>query len=88
MSGRSVPEKTRTRLMRPTYGSLVVLTTSATSGPSGSHVSPGAGPPSIVVISGRGCSMGEGKPAVITSSSSSMPTTAPDPGVAHVASTG
>ena len=40
-SGRSVPEKTRTRLTRPTYGSVVVLTTSATSGPSGSQVSAG-----------------------------------------------
>ena len=31
-SGSSVPEKTRTTLTRPTYGSLVVFTTSATSG--------------------------------------------------------
>ncbi len=32
-----VPEKTRTRLSRPTYGSLVVFTISATSTPLGSH---------------------------------------------------
>src|SRR4029453_1217612 len=32
-SGTRVPEKTRTRLSRPTYGSLGVLTTSATSAP-------------------------------------------------------
>ena len=38
-SGRSVPENTRTSETRPTYGSMVVLTTSATSGPSGSQVS-------------------------------------------------
>ena len=34
---RSVPENTRTRDSRPTNGSLVVRTTSATSGPSGSQ---------------------------------------------------
>ena len=32
-----MPEKTRTKESRPTNGSLVVRTTSATSGPSGSH---------------------------------------------------
>ena len=62
-SGSSVPEKTRTRLTRPTYWSLVVLTTSATSGPS--RVArrsrrrprrPG------VKTSGEGCSSGDGKP--------------------------
>ena len=36
-SGRSVPENTRTSEIRPTYGSVVVLTTSATSGPAGSQ---------------------------------------------------
>ena len=34
-SGRRVPEKTRTRDSLPTYGSEVVLMTSASSGPSG-----------------------------------------------------
>ena len=34
-----VPEKTRTRLTLPTYGSDVVLTTSASSGPFGSQLS-------------------------------------------------
>ena len=41
-SGVRVPEKTRTTLTRPTYWSLLVRTTSATSGPSGSQVT-GAG---------------------------------------------
>ena len=45
VSGRSVPENTRTRLTRPTYASVVVRTTSATSGPSGSHCSGGERPP-------------------------------------------
>ena len=36
----SVPENTRTRLTRPTYGSEVVLTTSASSGPAGSQDNP------------------------------------------------
>src|ERR1039458_2241805 len=35
-SGRSVPENTRTRLIRPTYGSVLVLITSASNGPLGS----------------------------------------------------
>ncbi len=80
-SGRTVPEKTRTRLTRPTYGSEVVLTTSATSGPSGSQVSAGPALPSGVKTSGMGCSSGEGKPATTRSSSSVTP-------AADVASTG
>src|SRR6266540_921219 len=59
-SGRSVPEKTRTRLTRPTYGSIVVLTTSATSGPFGSQVSGSRGVPSMPVTGGSGCSSGVG----------------------------
>ena len=72
-SGRRVPEKMRTREMRPTYGSVVVLTTSATSGPSGSHVSGACGEPFGAVTGGTSCSSGDGKPCVITSSSSVMP---------------
>ncbi len=44
-SGTSVPENTRAMLTRPTYWSLLVRTTSATSGPSGSQVTGPAGPP-------------------------------------------
>ena len=72
-SGRSVPQKTRTRLTRPTYGSVVVFTTSATSGPAGSAVSGSRGSPSGVVTGGSGCSSGDGKPRVTRSSSSRMP---------------
>ena len=72
-SGRRVPENTRTRLIRPTYGSEVVFTTSASSGPSGSQDRPLAGLPSTVVTAGIGCSCGAGKACVITSSSSAMP---------------
>ncbi len=72
-SARSVPENTRTRLTRPTYGSEVVLTTSASSGPAGSQASPVTGVPSRVVTDGSGCSSGDGKAWVITSSSSARP---------------
>ena len=68
-----MPENTRTRLTRPTYGSEVVLTTSASSGPAGSQVKPSTGVPSRVVTVGIGCSSGAGKAWVITSSSSAMP---------------
>ena len=60
--------------IRPTYGSVVVLTTSATSGPSGSQVS---GPARLAVgawsPAGTSCSSGDGKAWVITSSSSAVP---------------
>ena len=72
-SGRSVPEKTRTRLIRPTYGSEEVLTTSAASGPSGSQASAGRGPPSGAVTAGAARSSGVGKPPVTSSSSSTVP---------------
>ena len=73
VSGRSVPENTRTRLTRPTYGSMVVLTTSATSGPLGSQVSGARGVASRPVTAGSGCSSGDGKPLTSTSSSASRP---------------
>ena len=63
LSGSRVPEKTRTRLTRPTYGSLVVFTTSATSGPSGSQVTGSAAAPAGVNASGLGCSDGRREPA-------------------------
>ena len=69
-SGRRVPEKTRTRLIRPTYGSVVVLTTSATSGPAGSQEQPLRGLPSGLVTGGTACSSGDGNAWVMTSSSS------------------
>ena len=47
-SGRRVPEKTRTRDCRPTNGSVVVCTTSATSGPDGSQVTAPKSPPAGV----------------------------------------
>ncbi len=47
-SASSVPENTRTKLTRPTYGSEVVFTTSASSGPSGSHPSPFTVAPAVV----------------------------------------
>ncbi len=47
-SGRTVPENTRTRLIRPTYGSEVVLTTSASRGPAGSQDRPVTVLPAIV----------------------------------------
>ena len=72
-SGRSVPENTRTRLIRPTYGSEVVFTTSASSGPRGSLDRPLTGLPSGVVTAGSGCSPGAGNACVITSRSSAMP---------------
>ncbi len=68
-----MPENTRTRLTRPTYGSEVVLTTSASSGPAGSQASPVTGVPSRVLTDGSGCSSGDGKACVMTSSSSPMP---------------
>ncbi len=74
LSGRSVPEKTRTSETRPTYGSIVVLTTSATSGPFGSQVSGSRGSPSTPATAGRSCSSGDGKALVSTSSSASRPT--------------
>ena len=69
-----VPEKTRTRLTLPTYGSDVVLTTSASSGPFGSQLSLSRSLPCGVNTSGSGCSSGDGNPLVATSSSSSVPT--------------
>ena len=45
VSGVSVPENTRRIDSRPRYGSTVVRTTSATSGPDGSQVSVGVVPP-------------------------------------------
>src|SRR5262249_19703092 len=68
----------------PTYGSTVVLTTSATSGPAGSQVSDSRGLPSTVVTGGSSCSGGDGNALVSTSSSSAMPT----PRVAHTGITG
>ena len=69
-----MPEKTRTTLTRPTYGSLVVFTTSATSGADGSHGAVPAGAPAGVNTSGGVCSGGDGKPRTIRSSSSVQPT--------------
>ena len=83
-SGRMVPENTRTRLTRPTYGSDVVFTTSATSGPFGSQPIVGAGTPCGVNTSGSGCSSGDGNRAVAISSSSAVPT----PVVEHTGTTG
>ena len=74
VSGRSVPENTRTRDTRPTYGSTVVLTTSATSGPFGSQASGSRGSPVSPVTGGSSCSSGDGNPWVSTSSSASSPT--------------
>ena len=59
-SGEMVPENTRTRLTRPTYGSDVVLTTSASSGPDGSHARLLRGLPCGVNTSGSWCSGGDG----------------------------
>ena len=78
-SGTRVPEKTRTMLTRPTYWSLLVRTTSATSGPSGSQVTAPALPPLGVKDSWAGCSGGAGKPRTHRSSSSAHPR----PSVAH-----
>ena len=47
-SGWTVPENTRVRLIRPTYGSDVVLTTSATRVPAGSQPSPSTVLPAAV----------------------------------------
>ena len=74
MSARSVPENTRTSEIRPTYGSEVVFTTSASSGPFGSPVRPSTGSPVTAdVTGGRGCSSGEGNAWVTISRSSAMP---------------
>ena len=73
MSGLMVPEKTRTRLTLPTYGSEVVFTTSASRGPPGSHASLGFGTPSGLNTSGSWCSGGAGKALVAISSSSDVP---------------
>ncbi len=73
VSGRMVPENTRTSEMRPTYGSVVVLTTSATSGPAGSHDSGPCGRPSGLVTGGTSCSSGDGNAWVITSRISVVP---------------
>ena len=52
----------------------MVLTTSASSGPSGSHESPETGVPSTAdVTGGSGCSSGDGSAWVTTSSSSASP---------------
>ena len=74
MSGRIVPLNTRTRLTRPTYASLVVRTTSATSGASGSHCSGGSARPAGVIAVGRGCIVGGGNAAENRCSSSPSPT--------------
>ncbi len=74
MSGRSVPENTRTSEIRPTYGSEVVFTTSASSGPSGSPARPvTSSPVTADVTGGSGCSRGEGNAWVTISSSSARP---------------
>jgi hypothetical protein len=74
ISGRSVPENTRTSEIRPTYGSEVVFTTSASSGPSGSQESPSTGSPVTAdATGGSGCTSGEGNARVMISSSSAMP---------------
>ena len=79
-----VPENTRTRLTLPTYGSDVVFTTSASSGPAGSQAGDGRVAPAGVNTAGVGCSGGEGKPLTMTSNSSAVPT----PVVLHTGSTG
>ena len=73
-SGVSVPEKTRTRLTRPTYWSLEVFTISATSVPRGSPLIGSASAPAGVKTSGEACSSGDGKPSTARSSSSGQPT--------------
>ena len=83
-SGTRVPEKTRTMLTRPTYWSLLVRTTSATSGASGSQVTVPAPAPLGLKDSWAGCSAGDGKPRTHRSRSSAHPR----PSVAHTASTG
>ncbi len=83
-SGLIVPENTRTRLTLPTYGSDVVFTTSASSGPLGSQATPLRVPPCGVKTSGIGCSAGAGKPLVAISSNSRVPT----PVLLHTGSTG
>src|SRR3954453_18074120 len=60
-----VPENTRTRLTLPTYGSDVVFTTSASSGPSGAQVKPLRATPCGGNTSGSGGSDGDGQPRVI-----------------------
>ena len=79
-----MPEKTRTTLTRPTYGSLDVFTISATSGPAGSQATVPAALPDGRYTSGGGCSCGAGNPATTRSSSSAHPT----PVVAHAGTTG
>ena len=69
-----MPEKTRTRLTRPTYWSLEVFTTSATSRPRGSPLIGSASLPAGVNTSGEACSSGDGKPSTARSSSSAQPT--------------
>src|SRR4051812_2323189 len=59
--------------MRPRYGSVVVLTTSATSGPSGSQPTVPAGAPSGRATGGQGPSNGAGKALISRSSSSLIP---------------
>ncbi len=83
-SGLSVPENTRSSDTRPTYGSTVVLTTSATSGPAGSQRSGSCGLPSMPVTGGTACSTGVGNALVSTSSRAS----APSPEEPQAASTG
>jgi hypothetical protein len=75
--GQAVAEKTLTSEIRPTYGSVVVLTTSAHSRPAGSQVSGSTGTPSGRVTGSSGCSSGDGNAAVSTSSSSVIPTPVP-----------
>lgn len=84
-SGRRVPEKTRTRLIRPTYGSEEVFTTSAASGPPGSQVSCACEVPWGVVTCGTSRSSGVGKPPVISSSSSTVPMPCLQPSAAGAA---
>ena len=71
---RSLPEKIRTRLRRPAYWSLVVRTTCATSGASGSHSEPGSVAPPGVMTGGTVCVEAAGKPRSIHRRSSSVPT--------------
>ena len=71
-SGRTRPEYTRNRLMRPTNGSDTVLNTRAVSGPFGSHARSWV-EPSFVVTLTAGRSSGDGNASAMKAVSRSAP---------------
>jgi hypothetical protein len=71
-SGRIRPENTRNSVMRPTYGSEIVLKTNVVNGPAGSPLRSCSSPSFVITLTG-GRSAGDGKASTMNSATRSTP---------------